>query len=31
VALASWELGEHVSVASSSEEAVEKAFGLLAM
>jgi uncharacterized protein (TIGR00725 family) len=31
VALASWELGEHVSVASSSEEAVERAFGLLAM
>jgi uncharacterized protein (TIGR00725 family) len=31
VALASWELGEHVSVTSSSEEAVEKAFGLLAM
>jgi uncharacterized protein (TIGR00725 family) len=31
VALASWELGEHVSVAPSSEEAVERAFGLLAM
>ena len=31
VALASWELGEHVSVATSSEEAVERAFGLLAM
>jgi uncharacterized protein (TIGR00725 family) len=31
VALTSWELGEHVSVASSSEEAVERAFGLLAM
>jgi uncharacterized protein (TIGR00725 family) len=31
VALTSWELGEHVSVASTSEEAVERAFGLLAM
>ena len=31
VALTSWELGEHVSVATSSEEAVERAFGLLAM
>ncbi|HEV3477117.1 MAG TPA: TIGR00725 family protein, partial [Rubrobacteraceae bacterium] len=31
VALTSWELGEHVSVASSSEEAVERAFGLLTM
>jgi uncharacterized protein (TIGR00725 family) len=31
VALRSWELGEHVSVASTPEEAVERAFGLLAM
>ena len=31
VALMSWELGEHVSVASSPEEAVEAAFGLLGM
>jgi uncharacterized protein (TIGR00725 family) len=31
VALTSWELGEHVSVASSPEEAVETAFGLLGM
>jgi uncharacterized protein (TIGR00725 family) len=31
VALRSWELGEHVSVASSPEEAVEAAFGLLGM
>jgi uncharacterized protein (TIGR00725 family) len=31
VALESWELGEHVSVASSPEEAVERAFGLLGM
>ncbi len=31
VALDSWELGEHVSVASSSREAVEAAFGLLGM
>jgi uncharacterized protein (TIGR00725 family) len=31
VALTSWELGEHVSVASSPEEAVEGAFGLLGM
>ncbi len=31
VALESWELGEHVSVASSPEEAVEAAFGLLEM
>jgi uncharacterized protein (TIGR00725 family) len=31
VALASWELGEHVGVASSPEEAVEAAFGLLGM
>ena len=29
VALRSWELGEHVSVASTPEEAVERAFGLL--
>jgi uncharacterized protein (TIGR00725 family) len=29
VTLASWELGEHVDVASSPEEAVEVAFGLL--
>jgi len=31
VALRSWELGEHVSVASSPEVAVEAAFGLLGM
>jgi uncharacterized protein (TIGR00725 family) len=31
VALRSWELGEHASVASSPEEAVEAAFGLLGM
>ena len=31
VALRSWELGEHVSVASTPEEAVERAFSLLAM
>jgi uncharacterized protein (TIGR00725 family) len=31
VALRSWELGEHMSVASSPEEAVEAAFGLLGM
>jgi uncharacterized protein (TIGR00725 family) len=31
VALRSWELGEHVSVASTPEEAVERAFGLLEM
>jgi uncharacterized protein (TIGR00725 family) len=31
VTLTSWELGEHVSVASSPEEAVEAAFGLLGM
>jgi uncharacterized protein (TIGR00725 family) len=31
VALESWELGEHVSVASSPEEAVGAAFGLLGM
>jgi len=31
VALASWDLGEHVAVASSPEEAVEAAFGLLGM
>ena len=31
VALRSWDLGEHVSVASSPGEAVEKAFGLLGM
>ena len=31
VALRSWELGEHVSVASTPEEAVERAFGLLGM
>jgi len=31
VALTSWELGEHVSVASSPEEAVEAAFCLLGM
>ena len=29
VALESWDLGEHVAVASSPEEAVEAAFGLL--
>ena len=29
VALRSWELGEHVSVVSTPEEAVERAFGLL--
>ncbi len=29
VALRSWELGEHVSVASTPEEAIEKALGLL--
>jgi uncharacterized protein (TIGR00725 family) len=31
VALRSWELGEHVSVASSAVEAVERAFSLLGM
>ncbi len=31
VALESWDLGEHVAVASSPEEAVEAAFGLLGM
>ena len=31
VALQSWNLGEHVAVASSPEEAVEAAFGLLGM
>jgi uncharacterized protein (TIGR00725 family) len=31
VALRSWELGEHVSVASTPEEAIEKALGLLGM
>jgi uncharacterized protein (TIGR00725 family) len=31
VALESWELGEHVSLASSPEEAVEAAFSLLGM
>jgi uncharacterized protein (TIGR00725 family) len=31
VALESWNLGEHVAVASSPEEAVEAAFGLLGM
>jgi uncharacterized protein (TIGR00725 family) len=31
VALRSWELGEHVSVASSPEKAVEAAFGFLGM
>jgi uncharacterized protein (TIGR00725 family) len=31
VALESWDLGEHVSVASSPEEAVAAAFGLLGM
>ena len=31
VALRSWELGEHVSVASTPEEAIERAFGLLGM
>ncbi len=31
VALRSWELGEHVSVASTPEEAVERAFGLLGL
>jgi uncharacterized protein (TIGR00725 family) len=31
VALASWDLGEHVAVASSPEEAVEAAFGALGM
>ena len=31
VALVSWDLGEHVAVASSPEEAVEAAFGLLGM
>ena len=31
VALGSWELGEHVSIASSPEEAVGRAFGLLGM
>ncbi len=31
VALNSWELGEHVSVASTPEDAVERAFGLLGM
>ena len=29
VALGGWDLGEHVTVASSPEEAVERAFGLL--
>ncbi len=31
VALDSWELGQHVSVASSPQEAIERAFGLLGM
>jgi uncharacterized protein (TIGR00725 family) len=31
VALESWDLGEHVGVASSPQEAVERAFGLLGM
>jgi uncharacterized protein (TIGR00725 family) len=31
VALESWDLGEHVSVVASPEEAVEAAFGLLGM
>jgi uncharacterized protein (TIGR00725 family) len=31
VALESWDLGEHVGVASSPQEAVEAAFGLLGM
>jgi hypothetical protein len=31
VALESWNLGEHVAVASSPEEAVEAAFELLGM
>ena len=31
VALESWDLGEHVSLASSPEEAVEAAFGLLGL
>jgi uncharacterized protein (TIGR00725 family) len=31
VTLGSWDLGEHVGVASSPEEAVEAAFGLLGM
>ena len=31
VALRSWELGEHLSVASTPEEAVERAFDLLGM
>ena len=31
VALVSWDLGEHVAVASSPEEAVEAAFGALGM
>ena len=31
VALESWDLGEHVAVASTPEEAVEAAFGLLGM
>ncbi len=31
VALMSWDLGEHVAVASSPQEAVEAAFGLLGM
>lgn len=31
VALASWDLGEHVSVASSPKEAVEAAFGALGL
>ena len=31
VALESWDLGEHVAVASSPEEAVEAAFELLGM
>jgi len=31
VALESWDLGEHVGVASSPQEAVETAFGLLGM
>ena len=31
VALASWDLGEHITVASSPEEAVEAAFGALGL
>ena len=31
VALESWDLGEHVILASSPEEAVEAAFGILGM